>query len=460
MTERGMRFGRRRLLVAAGAVAVGTGVAVPAVGTPPAAAAPADGGEDRLVRALEHGARPLATAEPGGRSGDLWALAGMIGGAKVVGLGEATHGSHEFFALKERLFRHLVEEKGFTTFALEMSWTSGLRIDSYVRGETGGDAVRLVREEFGGSPWERAEFASLIGWMREYNRRRPGRPLRFTGDDIGAPRLGDDVFRRVVGHVRTAAPSAAPRLEALYAPLRPLDDVFSYLGRPVAERRAHAARAAEALELVAGGGAAAGEAGAWAEQHARVIARTFEFLTLDVTDPATVTAAELLRDRTMAENTAWWQRHVGGKVLVSAHNGHVGYLATDTALYPKTQGAFLRDTLGRDYLAIGTTFAGGSFLTKGSSLGSQDWKTVTVPPAAPGSNEHLLDRVRHRDFYLDLRTVPAPARRWLETARPTYEAGSVFRADPLPTLAPGRAYDLLVHLHHVRAADRLPERAG
>ncbi|MGW4645462.1 erythromycin esterase family protein [Kitasatospora sp. NPDC004289] len=459
MTERGMRFGRRQLLVAAGA-----GAAALAVGTRASAAASAPAGveEGWLVRALERGAQPLTTTEPGGRTGDLRALGAMIGGAKVVGLGEAAHGSHEFFAMKERVFRYLVEEKGFTTFALEMSWTAGLRIDSYVRGETGGgrddDAVRLVHEEFGGSPWERAEFASLIGWMRAYNLRRPGRPLRFVGDDIGAPRLGDDVFRRVLDHLRGTAPSAAARVEALYAVLRPLDDAFSYLGRPVAERRADAARAAEALALVARSGG--GEAGAWAEQHARVIARTFEFLSLDVTDPAAVTAAELLRDRTMAENTAWWQRTVGGRVLVSAHNGHVGYLATDPAMYPKTQGAFLRDTLGRDYCAIGFTFAGGSFLTKDSSLGSHDWKTVTVPAAAPGSNEHLLDLLRHRDYYLDLRPLPTPARRWLDTSRPTYDAGSEYHPDPAPTLALGCAYDLLIHLHRVRTADRLPARTA
>jgi hypothetical protein len=56
----------------------------------------------------------------------------MIGDASVVGLGEATHGSHDFFALKHRVFRHLVEEKGFCPFALEAPWSTGLLLDDDV----------------------------------------------------------------------------------------------------------------------------------------------------------------------------------------------------------------------------------------------------------------------------------------------------------------------------------------
>jgi len=81
--------------------------------------------DDKVVAALERGAHPLRTVEPGGDTGDLRALDPMIGDARVVGLGEATHSSHDFFALKDRVFRHLVEEKGFRTFALEAPGAPG-----------------------------------------------------------------------------------------------------------------------------------------------------------------------------------------------------------------------------------------------------------------------------------------------------------------------------------------------
>nr|WP_250760660.1 erythromycin esterase family protein [Streptomyces sp. MSC1_001] len=416
------------------------------------AASGAKNPESALVRSLERSAHPLRSTEPGGRTEDLRALGAMVGDAKVVGLGEATHGSHEFFTMKERVFRHLVEERDFTTFALEMSWSAGLRIDEYVQGGPG-DAWTIAKETLAGSPWEREEFVSLIAWLREHNRRHPDHRVHFMGDDLGAPELGDHIFERVVSSVGRTRPEALPRLTALYAGLRPLDDIFGYLRKPVAEREENAARAKEALDLVAEHQEAGGGDHAWTVQHARNIAQTFAFATVDLTDPASVTAAESLRDQAMADNVLWWQRHTGHKMLLSAHNGHVGYLSTHPDMYPRTQGAVLRDRLGRGYVAIGFSFAGGSFLTKDASL-EGDWKAVTVPAARPGMSEYVLDRVRYRDFYLDLRTAPATARDWLDHARPVYDAGSTFTPDPLPVLALGRAYDALIHLHRVRAADQ------
>ncbi|MEU0631343.1 erythromycin esterase family protein [Streptomyces sp. NPDC005989] len=453
MTAHHQAIGRRRLLAATAGLAA-TNLLAPkaSAATNTLAATGTKGQQAEALRALESAAQPLRSTEPGGNTTDLRALDAMIGDAKVVGLGEATHGSHEFFAMKQRVFSHLVEEKGFTTFALEMSWTAGLRIDEYLQGGPG-DARRIAKETLTGSPWEREEFVSLIAWMRRYNDRHPDRKVHFMGNDVGAPKLGNAAFDRVLSYVRTHRAQDVARLEELYAGLRPLDDVFAYLRKPVAERRLDATAAQQAFDLVTAHKGAGDDAYEWAEQHARNIAQTFAFTSLDLSDPASVSAAEHLRDRVMAGNTAWWHRRTGDKMLLSAHNGHVGYLATDPVMYPTTQGAFLREALGRDYAAIGFTFSRGSFLTA-TALGSP-WNKVTVPAATPDMQEYTLDRVHHRDYYLDLRTLPAAGRTWLDTPRPTYEAGSSFKKDPLPTLAIARAYDILVHLNQVHAAASL-----
>ncbi|MFB6890639.1 erythromycin esterase family protein [Kitasatospora sp. NPDC056327] len=450
------RIGRRGLLAATAAVAAAAvlapvaAAAAPVPPSAPAVADPAQAERAAVVRALESVAQPLRTTDPGGRTADLRALDAMIGDARIVGVGEATHGSHEFFAMKDRLFRHLVEEKGFTAFALETSWTSGLQIDEYVQGGPG-DARQLVKDALGGSPWEREEFVELIAWMRSHNRTHPQNPVHFLGDDLGLPRLGDRIFERVTSYVGRVRPEALARLTGLYAGLRPLDDLVGYLQKPVAERRGAAVLAQQAFELVAASGTPGEDAHEWAVQHARNIAETFAFATLDLADPASVSAAEQLRDKSMADNTAWWQRRTGGKVLMSAHNGHAGYLSTDTFLYPEPQGSHLRDAYGRDYVAIGFSFDSGAFLTNDAVL-TGDWKTVTVPAAAPDMNEYTLDRVRFRDYYVDLRTAPRVARDWLNVSRPTYDAGSIFVGDPMPRLAIGRAYDVLVHLDQVTQA--------
>ncbi|MCC3767647.1 erythromycin esterase family protein [Streptomyces sp. UNOC14_S4] len=379
----------------------------------------------------------------------------MVGDAKVVGVGEATHGSHEFFALKDRVFRYLVEQKGFTTFALEISWSAGLRIDDYLqRGDGDRDARQVVHEAMAGSPWDREEFATLVQWMRDHNRRHPDRPVRFLGDDIGAPRLDERVFDSVTDYVRRTRPESTSRLNELLTGLRPLDDAIAYLERPLAERQQNAARAKQVLDLAQGQRSGGGEDFEFALQNARNIAQTYTFLSVDLGDQGSLTAMQRYRDQVMAETTAWWQRRTGGRVLLSAHNDHAGYAASDPTTYPKTQGSFLRDALGADYLAIGTTFDRGSFLSKGQALGGE-WKKFTVGPAGPGTNEYTLDQVRYRDYYADLRRAPAAARSWLNIPRPAYSVGTQYPNDKTPEIAIGGTYDVLVHLHTVREADKL-----
>lgn len=280
----------------------------------------------------------------------------------------------------------------------------------------------------------------------------PRAPGPLHGRRPRGTQAGEPIFERVLNSVRATRPTALPRLTELYAALRPLDDIFAYLQKPLTERKANAARAQESLDLVTALGAA-DDTHAWTVQHARNIAQTFAFATVDLTDTASVTAAERLRDQAMADNVLWWQRQTGHKMLLSAHNGHIGYLSTHPDMYPRTQGTVLRDQLGHHYTAIGFTFAGGTFLTKDTPLDSH-WKPVTVPPAHPGMNEYTLDQVRYRNYYLDLRTVSPTARNWLDHARPTYDAGSTFTPSPPPTLALGPAYDILIHLHQVRPANK------
>jgi erythromycin esterase len=273
------------------------------------------------------------------------------------------------------------------------------------------------------------------------------------GDDIGAPALSDEFFGRVTGYVQKNHPEALPRLNELYTGLRPIDDVFAYLGKPLAERQQLAAKAQKALELVSSQKGSDGEAFDWAEQNARSIAQTAKFLTIDPNDPESLAIFERFRDEVMAQNVTWWQQHTGDKILLSAQNTHVGYLASDPELYPKTQGSFLRDTMGKNYLPIGFTFNQGSFLSKDAALGG-DWKKFTVDAAEAGRNEHTLDQVRYRDFYLDVRKAPAAARAWLNVARPTLSVGTQFPEKPRDT-AIAKSYDVVIHLHEVREADKL-----
>lgn len=143
-----------------------------------------------------------------------------------------------------------------------------------------------------------------------------------------------------------------------------------------------------------------------------------------------------------------WQERTGSKVMLSAHNGHLGYVSADPGHYPKVQGAFLRDRLGAGCVSVGPTFDRGSFNATGPDGTVRHW---ALGPAEPGSNEENHDRVRYRDYLLDLRSVGSPARQWPATARPTRSIGTDYPDGPYDVaLAP--AHDVLIHLHRVEAA--------
>ncbi|MEV0276001.1 erythromycin esterase family protein [Streptomyces sp. NPDC050610] len=412
------------------------------------------------VPALTRAAHSLRTTEPAGGTRDLRAFGRMVGDAKVVGVGEATHGSHEFIADKDRLFRYLVERKGFTTFALEVDWSAGLRINDYVlHGK--GNARQIMKEEFQNSYrfWNNQEYLDLIEWMRAYNTHH-ARKVQFMGDDVGY--AGPELFDRVTDYAARHAPALLPRLTALYRGQRPTPGssvdswMAGYMRKPLAERRDLAARAGQALDLLRRQRPGADRSEfAWTVRHARAISQVASLYAYDLYTAAGNSAAMRFRDEAMAANTAWWQRRTGHKMLLSAHNTHVAYVSDDPANYPKVQGAFLRDRLGDDYLSARLTFDAGSFnATAASGTGTA---VYTVGPAERGSNEYTLDQVPFRDYFLDMRTAPAAARAWLGEARPTRNIGTAYPDTPRMT-ALGSSCDLLIHLHRVTASRLFDDR--
>ncbi|WP_286259369.1 erythromycin esterase family protein [Streptomyces graminofaciens] len=426
------------------------------LGTAAAGATPTSAtNRDPVVAALERFAHPLRTVEPRGDTGDLRPLDRMIGDARVVGLGEATHSSHDFFAMKHRVFRHLVEKKGFRTFALEAGWSTGLRLNDYVvHGK--GDPKRIMREEFQADYlwWNNTDQLALLTWMRAYNRQHPHDPVRFMGDDLGW--AGPELYDKVTDYVTRAQPGLRKRFAALYRGLRPTvptgEYMAAYMTKPLVERRGMAARTGEALKLLRKQSPGADRtAYDWAVRHATVVDQVARFYAFDFGDGESegqLADAMRYRDQVMADNTVWWQKHTGTKVLLSAHNAHLAYETTDPARYPRMQGAFLRDRLGAAYVSVGFTFDRGSF----NALGEEGKnERFTVGPAAAGTNERTLDRVGLRDYAVDLRTVPEPARTWLDRKRPTRSIGTIY-PDDLYDIALARSHDVLIHLHDIEAA--------
>ncbi|AZM87152.1 erythromycin esterase family protein [Streptomyces sp. W1SF4] len=405
--------------------------------------------------ALGRVAHPLHGTDPRSGLSDLRPFGRMVGDARVVGVGEATHSSHEFLTVKHRVFRYLVEEKGFRAFALEAPWSTGLRLDAYLlRGE--GDLKQIMDEEFQGTYrfWNNAEYRDLLQWMRAYNLKHPKDPVRFVGDDGGF--AGAELYDNVNAYAAAARPELASQLAELYRGLRPATAadtyVNDYLAKPLAERRELAKRTGRAVELLGQRPStdADADAHAWALQHATAIHQMTTLYAFDWDDPRDIANAMLHRDRIMADNVTWWQQRTGDKILLAAHNGHVALTTYVPDRYPTVQGGFLRRQLGAAYLSVGLTFGQGAF----NALGHDgDVHRYTTGPAAPGTAEHTLDRVRYRDFMVDLRNTPSPARTWLAEPRTVKNIGATYPglADA-PQIRLAQTHDVIIHLQQIQAA--------
>ncbi|MEM6471472.1 MAG: erythromycin esterase family protein, partial [Planctomycetota bacterium] len=132
---------------------------------------------------IETKGTPLSTAVPTEPLDDLSALDATLQQPRIIALGESTHGTREFFQLKHRLFRHLVEKHGVRLFGIEASYAACLPINDYVQSGVGDPRAAIKGQGFW--TWDTEEVFELVEWMREWNEnRKPGdSPIQFYGFD-------------------------------------------------------------------------------------------------------------------------------------------------------------------------------------------------------------------------------------------------------------------------------------
>ena len=140
----------------------------------------------------------LNTVEAGHGFVDMQPLKKIIGDARVVSLGEATHGSREFFQLKHRMLEFLATEKGFTIFSIEANMPEAYRLNDYVLNGTG-DPATLIKGMYFWT-WSTEEVLDMVMWMREFNKSGKAR-VQFTGFDMQTPDVAAVIVRDFVAGV-------------------------------------------------------------------------------------------------------------------------------------------------------------------------------------------------------------------------------------------------------------------
>lgn len=158
----------------------------------------------------------IDTVEAGNGFQDLEPLRDVFANARVVGLGESTHGTREHFQMKHRLVEFLASELGYTIFSIEASTPEAFRVDDYVsKGE--GDPARLIAGMYFWT-WNTEEVLSMVQWMRGFNQREKdnGKSIRFTGFDMQERRVCQRIVREFVSQ---ADPTYLPTLDKHWATL-------------------------------------------------------------------------------------------------------------------------------------------------------------------------------------------------------------------------------------------------
>ena len=137
---------------------------------------------------------------------DLRPLKDLIGPARIVALGEGTHGTREFFQMKHRLVEYLATELGFTIFAIEANLPEAYRVNDFVRTGEGEPRKLLAGMYFW--TWNTQEVLDMILWMRAFNESGKGH-IEFTGFDMQTPDVAMQIAREYVARVE---PDYAPSM--------------------------------------------------------------------------------------------------------------------------------------------------------------------------------------------------------------------------------------------------------
>lgn len=432
-------------------------IACPAVvadGEPP-------GSDAALVALLRTKAQTLTNG-----AGDYDRLLAAIGDARVVMLGEATHGSAEFYAQRARLTRRLIAEKGFRALVLEAGWAPTARIAAFVHDRSSrADAATALRafQRFPRWVWRNRQFAAFLEELKALNENAPAdNPLvSLYGMDLyGVPEAIADVVQYLALRDPGAA-AGAKRDYRCFAPYSRIAVDPQLYGRDVArgsmpscERRVRT-RLQRVQEFTTRHRDAAGFA---ALMSARAIAGAEGYYRTLYTMGAL--ESWNLRERFLAESLRiLLDRH--GKLVVWAHNTHQGDArATDQATLGELSiGQLLREEPGHEavYLVGMTTFGGR--VRAASGWGTPD-RVRRLLPAIDGSWSSLMHDVGLPAFVLVFRD-DADLARQLDHSRLDRGVGVTYlpaaeRENHYAHSSLARRFDAVIHVDTTSALQPLP----
>ena len=417
--------------------------------------------------------RHAITSEPG----DYDALLDLVGDRRIVLIGEASHGTHDFYRERARITRRLIDECGFTAVAVEADWPDAYRVNRYVLGMSNDPDANTALADFRRFPawmWRNQDVLAFVGWLRARNdsHPHPATKVRFYGLDLYSLRAS---MEAVVDYLDRVDPEEARRARDRYSCFDHVGGEGQAYGHALAFSNAIPCEnevVAQLIELrrradayLRRDGWIAEDEYFFAEQNARLVRDAEEYYQQ-------MYRAEVsswnLRDRHMAGTLDALVGHLDrqvrrAKVVVWEHNSHIGDArATEMSARGEFNvGQLARQRYRHDCLLVGFTTFDGS-LTAASDWGSPAQRK-RVRPALAGSHEaYLHDSGLHDNgsarFWLDTSqsavhaalAIPRLERAIGVIYRPQTERGSHYFGARL-----AQQFDAVIHLDRTRAVEPL-----
>ena len=385
--------------------------------------------EEPLVTAIADAAESFESIE----AADLAPLLRRIGDSRVVLLGEASHGSSEFYRMRERISRELIMHKGFNFIAIEGDWPDAAHIDHYVRHREYAPSEWTAFARFPVWMWRNTDVHSFVVWLRSHNvSLKPNDRVAFHGLDLYS--LYDSI-RFVLEYLDEVDPAAAKIARERYGCLTPWQSDPATYGRaalnekyPICEDDVVGALKDLQSKRQAYAGHDDGERFLDAVQNARLVANAERYYRIMYYGSR---ASWNLRDGHMFETLKSLLAHHGphSKGIVWAHNSHIGD-ASATEMSARGEyniGQLCRKEFGNACYAIGFGTDHGTVAAASDWGGAMEIKTVR--PAMKNSYEKLCHDTGLPRFMLPLRDRDSAHARGLLEPRLERAIGVIYRPE-------------------------------
>jgi erythromycin esterase-like protein len=351
-----------------------------------------------------------------GSPDDYHDLMSLVGDARFVLLGEASHGTDEFYFERAQITKRLIAEKGFTVVAIEADSPDAYRVHRYVRGATIDSNANEALSGFRRFPtwmWRNTVVLEFVEWLRAFNQKLDPKkaPAGFYGMDLYSLHASIDAVLNYLNKVDPEAATRARRRYSCFEHFSREPQEYGYAATAgiiescedeVVDQLAEIQR--KAGEFLTRDGQAGADELFFAEQNARLVKNAEQYYRSMFRGRA---SSWNLRDRHMSETIEALVAHFNGsrqpKAIVWAHNSHLGD-ARATEMSERGElnvGQLIRERFGKESVLVGFTTHHGT-VTAASDWGERA-ERKRVRPALRGSYEELFHETTLPRFWINLR---------------------------------------------------------